>query len=69
MWPQPNQTPISEFTTEGYFSMAFPTLFPDGSGDFTAPRMRPVTIGHYLKHLCSIKTKGLLNILDLDTLV
>ena len=26
MWPTIGGTPINEFTTEGYFSMAFPTL-------------------------------------------
>ena len=26
--------PINEFTTEGYFSMAFPTLFSTGAADF-----------------------------------
>ena len=30
MWPSIGGTPINEFTTEGYFSMAFPTLFPTG---------------------------------------
>uniref|UniRef100_A0A1X7VRX9 DUF6570 domain-containing protein n=1 Tax=Amphimedon queenslandica TaxID=400682 RepID=A0A1X7VRX9_AMPQE len=28
MWPSVGGTPIDEFITEGYFSMAFPTLFP-----------------------------------------
>ena len=28
MWPTIGRTPINEFTTEGYFSMAFPTFFP-----------------------------------------
>ena len=28
MWPTIAVTPINEFTTEGYFSMAFSTLFP-----------------------------------------
>ena len=30
MWPSIGGTPINEFQTEGYFSMAFPTLFPTG---------------------------------------
>ena len=34
MWPSFGGTPIDEFTTEGYFSCASPTLFPTGAGDF-----------------------------------
>ena len=30
MWPSIGGTPINEFQTEGYFSMAFPTMFPKG---------------------------------------
>ncbi|KAI3949377.1 hypothetical protein MKW98_023314 [Papaver atlanticum] len=33
---------ISEFTTVGYISMAFPALFPDGSADLREPRVRKV---------------------------
>ena len=43
--------PINEFTTEGYFSCAFPTLFPTGAGDFSGLRQNQVTIGNYFKHL------------------
>jgi hypothetical protein len=43
--------PINEFTTEGYFSCAFPTLFPTGAGDFLGQRQIQVTIGNYFKHL------------------
>ena len=43
--------PINEFTTEGYFSCAFPTLFPTGAGDFSGQRQNQVTIGNYFKHL------------------
>ena len=50
-WPETGTTPINEFTTEGYFSRAFPTLFPTGASEFLAPRHNPVTIGHYFKHL------------------
>ena len=32
-------------------SCAFPKLYPTGAADFTAPRLRPVTIGFYFKHL------------------
>ena len=50
-WPSSSGTPINEFTTEGYMSCAFPTLFPTGAADFVAPRPRTVTIGNYFKHL------------------
>lgn len=50
-WPTRGDTPINEFTTEGYISCAFPTLLPTGAADFVAPRQRPVTIGNYFKHL------------------
>ena len=37
MWPSIGGTPINEFTTEGYFSCAFPTLFPTGDAEFLGP--------------------------------
>ena len=49
-WP-PCGNPINEFTTEGYISCAFPTLFPTGAADFVAPRQCAVTAGYYFKHL------------------
>lgn len=51
MWPPCDDTPINEFSTEGYFTCAFPTLFPTGTADFAAPCLRAVTIGNYFKHL------------------
>ena len=50
-WPPRSSTPINEFTTEGYISCAFPTLFPTGAADFLAPRPLAVSIGNYFKHL------------------
>ena len=41
--------PINEFSTEGYFSCAFPTLFPTGAGDFSGQRQNQVTIGNYFQ--------------------
>ena len=41
----------NEFTTEGYFSCAFPTLFPAGAADFSGHWQNSVTIGNYFKHL------------------
>ncbi len=51
MWPTIGGAPINEFTTEGYFSMAFPTLFPTGAADFLGQRCNKVTIGNYFTHL------------------
>ena len=51
MWPSIGRMPLNEFTTEGYFTCAFPTLFPTGAGDFLGQRQVPVTIGNYFKHL------------------
>ena len=50
-WPSANSTPINEFTTEGYMSCAFPTLFPTGAADFLAPWQASVTIASYFKHM------------------
>ena len=51
MWPSIGGVPLNEFTTEGYFTSAFPTLFPTGAGDFLGQRPVQVTIGNYFKHL------------------
>ena len=50
-WPTRGHNPINEFSSEGYFSCAFPTLFPTGAADFLALRLNKVTIGNYLKQL------------------
>ena len=50
-WPRRGDEPINEFTTEGYMTCAFPTLFPTGAGDFLAPRQNTVTVRNYFKHL------------------
>lgn len=39
-WPTRNNTPLSEFTTEHFFTLAFPCLFPYGTGDFHVNRKR-----------------------------
>ena len=33
-WPSRDNNPINNFSTEGSFSCAFPTLFPAGSADY-----------------------------------
>ena len=42
---------IDEFNSEGYWSRAFPTLFPTGDVEYLAPRHRRITLGQFLKHL------------------
>lgn len=51
MWPARGLTAINEFSSEGYFTCAFPSLFPTGAADFLAPRINTVTVGNYFKHL------------------
>ena len=51
LWPSSGGSPINKFTTEGYFTCAFPTLFPTGAADFLGQRHNQVTTGNYFKHL------------------
>ncbi|CAK5263670.1 unnamed protein product [Mycena citricolor] len=48
--PSVDSNAISEYTP-GYMTRAFPTLFPDGAGDFFAPHQRKIKLGEYFKHL------------------
>ena len=50
-WPVASDVAVTEYATVGYWSMAFPELFPDGKGDLTAPRPIKVTISEYAGHL------------------
>ena len=50
-WPEISGTPISEFTTEGYVAMAFPTLFPFGDADLRQPRRKTIKPVDYFQHL------------------
>ena len=51
MWPLLEEYPSMSSPPKGYFSCAFPTLFPTGTGDFSGQRQNQVTIGNYFKHL------------------
>ena len=42
---------LSEYSTEGLFLMAFPTLFPTGDGNFTNPRHKKLDLYEWVKHL------------------
>ena len=51
-WPTNNNIPLSEFTTMYFFTMAFPCLFPYGSGDFHINRPRTCTsMAEWAEHL------------------
>ena len=53
--PHIGDKPISEFTTEGYISRAFPTLFPFGKADLHSPRLHQVRPNPYFKYLMKYK--------------
>lgn len=42
-WPTRNKKPVSEFTTQYFFTLSSPSLFPYGTGDFFVNRQRTVT--------------------------
>ncbi|KAJ3817441.1 hypothetical protein EV361DRAFT_954941 [Lentinula raphanica] len=46
-------TPIQE-DAPGYIARVFPTLFPNGGGDYHTPRMQKVDMGEYFDHLMRI---------------
>lgn len=54
-WPHIGNSPVSEFTTEGYISRAFPTLFPTGAADLLSPRLHQIKPNPYFKYLMKYK--------------
>jgi len=50
-WASFNAKPVDEFKTLGYMTCAFPTLFPNGKGDFRDDRAKEIKPGAYFKHL------------------
>ena len=46
IWTTMGGAPINEYTTEGYMSMAFPTLYPTGAANFLGVWSTQVTIGN-----------------------
>ena len=50
-WPTIDKVPISEFESPGYFTMAFPTLFPYGKGDFDSKAGQKVSLTDYIKYI------------------
>ncbi|KAK3911591.1 Filaggrin [Frankliniella fusca] len=51
IWPSIGKTPVNEFSSPGYLSMAFPHLFCYGIADYSMPRMYKVSLSDYIKHL------------------
>ena len=49
-WP-PFGPPLSEYSTEGLYSMAFPSLFPLGVADYFTPRRQRLELYEWAKHL------------------
>ena len=43
--------PLSEFSTDGLFTKAFPALFPMGKADFSLPREKSLALYEWVKHL------------------
>ncbi|KAK3911530.1 LexA repressor [Frankliniella fusca] len=55
VWPTIGSVPLNEFSSPGYFSMAFPHLFPYGTCDFSMPRDKKVSFQDYIHHLMFYK--------------
>jgi hypothetical protein len=49
-WPTAGPA-LSEYTTDGLFSMAFPSLFPHGRADYSLPCRRKLDLHKWAKHL------------------
>ncbi|KAE8739272.1 hypothetical protein FOCC_FOCC015232 [Frankliniella occidentalis] len=51
IWPSIGKTPVNEFSSPGFISLAFPHLFPYGKADFSMPRIQKVSLKDYIRHL------------------
>ena len=49
-WP-PFGLPLSEYATDGLFTMAFPTLFPLGKAEYFSPHQKRLELYEWAKHL------------------
>ena len=50
--PAANKAPLSEWDrSQAIMSLAFPSLFPTGEGDFVQPREREISFNDYVVHL------------------
>ena len=50
VWPT-TTVPLSEYTTKGLFTKAFPALFPFGKADFSLPREKTIQLHEWVRHL------------------
>ena len=51
-WPTRGNIPLSEYSTQHFFTLAFPTLFPYGTGDFHINRPRSCkSMSDWAEHL------------------
>ncbi|KAK3922031.1 ATP-dependent DNA helicase [Frankliniella fusca] len=50
-WPTIGQLAVNEFTTDGYITMAYPTLFPYGRADYLGGRPTKVNMAEYFRFL------------------
>ncbi|XP_059070762.1 uncharacterized protein LOC131860375 [Cryptomeria japonica] len=50
-WPEISFSPINEYNTEGLFTMAFPTLFPNESALPLQPRTKHIHLHEYALHM------------------
>ena len=50
-WNHSNQSPVSELKTPGFFSMAFPDVFINGSGDITSNQLVTVPLDEWIQHI------------------
>ncbi|CAB4437360.1 unnamed protein product [Rhizophagus irregularis] len=57
MWPQINGNPVNEFQTPGYIACVFPTLYPIGSADLCAERIKDIKPAEYFRHLLQYKDR------------
>ena len=50
-WDHIKGKPLSELSTEGFFSMAFPTIFINGSCDYSTPKLVNINFEEWIKHI------------------
>jgi len=51
LWPTIGVTPINEFSSPGYITMAFPHLFPYGLADYSNRENNNISLSKYIHHL------------------
>ncbi|KAK3907201.1 ATP-dependent DNA helicase [Frankliniella fusca] len=51
LWPSIGSTPLNEFGSPGYITMAFPHLFPFGKADYSNRANNEISLTKYIQHL------------------